>query len=105
MSATPRVSVVITWLHGSASLEDMLRLQLTQHDPSADLDLIVVTPGPPGEDVVRSFPDLRFITTAADTPLSRMRSIGVQHALGDIVMLVDAATAGHLVERARELVQ
>lgn len=105
MEAMPRVSVVITWRYGSASLADMLRLQLPQHQSPAELDLIVVTAEPPTDDVIERFPDLRFITATPETPVGRMRSIGVAQALGSIVMLVDGSLDEGLVEHARELVQ
>jgi hypothetical protein len=101
----PHVSVVITWRYGSASLADMLRVQLPQHESPADLDMIVVTAEPPTDEVTEMFPDLRFITATPETPVGRMRSIGLEQALGSIVMLIDGSPDGAMVERARELIQ
>ncbi len=104
MEEMPRVSVVITWRHESASLADMLRVQWPRHDSLADLDMIVVTAEPASVEVTEMFPDLRFIAAPAETPVGVMRSMGFAQALGTIVMLVDGTPDADLVVRARELV-
>jgi hypothetical protein len=86
--AKPRVSVVITWPHDSGHLGDILRRRLPQRERS-DFDMIVVTTTRATDDVAESCPDIRFITAAADSSVGRMRSLGMQHAMGNIVMMID----------------
>ena len=105
MEPTPRVSVVITWRYGSASLVDMLRVQLPMHETPAELDMIVVTAEPPTDEIADMFPELRVITATPETSVARMRSIGVEQALGSIVMLVDGSLDAGTIARVRELVQ
>jgi len=105
MEPNPRVSIVITWRYDAAHLGDMLRLQLPRRAASSGLDMIVVTAQPPAPDVAETFSDLRFITAAATDSVERMRTLGMQHALGDIVMLVDGTVDADVMARARSLAQ
>lgn len=96
-STKPRVSVVITWPHEADRLGEILRRRLPQRERS-DFDMIVVTTTRAADDVAESCPDIRFITAAADSSVGRMRTLGVQNAMGNIVMLIDNLFDDDLVD-------
>lgn len=103
LDVSPRVSIVITWRRDVAVLGDALRVQLSRRRPVRDVDLIVVTTETPDGETIDSFSDVRFITASADASVERLRRIGMEHAHGDIVMLLDGTIDGDLIERAGEI--
>jgi len=85
----PRISVVITWPHSAESLREMLRARAGRGGAWTP-DTIVVTTACVDRAISAAFPDIRFVIAPADAGAGRMRRIGIQEAIGDVVMLMDA---------------
>ena len=85
----PRVSVVITWPHSAESLREMLKARAGR-ERARTPDTVVVTTACVDRAISATFPDIHFVIAPADATTARMRRIGLQHATGDVVMLMDA---------------
>lgn len=105
MDTTPRVSIVVTWRRDLESLSDMLNARLPRRDPAEAVDFIVVTAEPTSHEVHQAYPAVRFIAVEPQSSLEDMRVIGMRHAFGDIVLLLDGEVDDAIVERGREAVR
>lgn len=103
MDTTPRVSIVVTWRRDLESLSDMLNARLPRRDPAEAVDFIVVTSEPIALEVHQAYPGVRFINADATASPEDMRVVGMRHAYGDIVLLLDGEVDDAIVERGREV--
>ncbi|HVX39486.1 MAG TPA: hypothetical protein VHB25_07920 [Gemmatimonadaceae bacterium] len=87
-SIAPYLSVIVTWPHRADRLADTLVRQLHARR-LVGADTIVVSAEPIDEATASAFPEIRFITAPADYSPARMRTLGLKHASGDVVMLID----------------
>ncbi len=95
--AQPRVSVVITWPHTTDRLSEMLTQRVSRLGRMT-VDTIVVTATHVDDSIAAAHPEIRFITATDDCSVSRMRSVGMQYAFGDIVLLIDNLYDEEMVE-------
>jgi hypothetical protein len=102
MDTTPRVSIVVTWRRDLEELADMLNARLPHRDPGDSVDFIVVTLEPLPDETHQTYPALRFITAEPDASIEEMRVLGMRHAFGDIVLLLDGEVDDATIERGRE---